>query len=105
MWGGLLVRVAKKACTGGGVYICVKLPSEDLNYDSYPPYPTSTYTCGVTIAPRVHGDRLLLLFTNLYILLSIFLKKKKKLSNCKDHTITLKKNTKRLTQQFITLNL
>ena len=53
MWGGLLVRVAKKACTGGGVYICVKLPSEDLNHDSYPPYPTSTYTCGVTIAPRV----------------------------------------------------
>ena len=33
----------------------VKLPPEDLNLNSYPPHPTSTYTCGVTIAPRVCG--------------------------------------------------
>ena len=31
----------------------VKLILEDLNFDFYPPYPTSTYTYGVTIASRV----------------------------------------------------
>ena len=35
--------------------MCVKLPLRDLNPDIYPPHPTSTYTCGVTIAPRVCG--------------------------------------------------
>ena len=34
----------------------VKLPPRDLNPDPYPPHLTSTYTCGVTIAPRVCGD-------------------------------------------------
>ena len=29
--------------------MCVKFPSENLNSDSYPPHPTITYTCGVTI--------------------------------------------------------
>ena len=28
----------------------VKLPPRDLNLDPYSPHPTSTYTCGVTIA-------------------------------------------------------
>ena len=33
----------------------MKLPPGDLNPDLYPPHPTSIYTCGVTIAPRVCG--------------------------------------------------
>ena len=33
----------------------MKLSPRDLNPDPYPPYPTSTYTCRVTIAPRVCG--------------------------------------------------
>ena len=33
--------------------MCVKLPPGDLNIGPSPPHPTSTYTCGVTIAPRV----------------------------------------------------
>ena len=35
------------------VYICVKLPPKDLNSGYYPPHPTSTNTCRVTIAPTV----------------------------------------------------
>ena len=35
------------------MYICVKLTSRDLNSTPYPPHLTNTYTCGVTIAPRV----------------------------------------------------
>ena len=35
--------------------MCVKLSPKDLNPNPYPPHPTSTYTCGVTIAPRVCG--------------------------------------------------
>ena len=38
------------------MYICVKLPPRDLNSSLCPPHPTSTYTCGVTTAPRVHGN-------------------------------------------------
>ena len=34
--------------------MCVKLPHGDLNLS---PYPTNTYTCGVTIAPRVCGGK------------------------------------------------
>ena len=33
--------------------MCVKLPPRDLNLGIYPPHLTSTYTCGVTIAPKV----------------------------------------------------
>ena len=33
--------------------MCVKLIPGDLNLDPYPPHPTSTYICKVTIAPRV----------------------------------------------------
>ena len=33
--------------------MCVKLPPGDLNTDPSPPHLTSTYTCGVTITPRV----------------------------------------------------
>ena len=33
----------------------MKLSPGDLNPDPYFPYPISTYTCGVTIAPRVRG--------------------------------------------------
>ena len=35
--------------------MCVKFPPGDLNPDSYPPHPTSIYTCEVTIAPRGSG--------------------------------------------------
>ena len=35
--------------------MCVKLPLEDLNLDPYPPHPTNTYTCRVTITPKVCG--------------------------------------------------
>ena len=35
------------------MYICVKLTSRDLNSNPSPPHLTNTYTCGVTIAPRV----------------------------------------------------
>ena len=31
----------------------VKLPPRDLNPSPYPPHPTSTYICRVTIASRV----------------------------------------------------
>ena len=31
----------------------MKLPLGDLNLGHYPPHPTSTYTCEMTIAPRV----------------------------------------------------
>ena len=34
----------------------MKLSPEDLNSDHYPPHPTNTYTCRVTIAPRVYSD-------------------------------------------------
>ena len=37
--------------------MCVKLPLGNLNPDSYPPHPTSTYTCGVTIAPRMCSSK------------------------------------------------
>ena len=33
----------------------LKLPPKDLNLGSYSPYPTSTYTCRMTIALRVYG--------------------------------------------------
>ena len=37
--------------------MCVKLPLGDLNLSPCPPHPTSTYTCRVTIAPRVCDGR------------------------------------------------
>ena len=37
--------------------MCIKLPLGDLNPDPYPLHPTSTYTCGVTIEPRVCGSQ------------------------------------------------
>ena len=36
----------------------VKLPLGDLNPSSCLPHPTSTYTCGVTIASKVCGGNL-----------------------------------------------
>ena len=36
------------------MYICIKLPPGDLNFGLCPLlHSTSTYTCGVTIAPKV----------------------------------------------------
>ena len=40
--------------------MCVKLPSGDLNPGPCPPHPTSTYTCGVTIALKVCGGRIVI---------------------------------------------
>ena len=40
--------------------MCVKLSPKNLNPDPYLPHLTNTYTCGVTIAPRVCGGRDLL---------------------------------------------
>ena len=37
--------------------MCVKLSPGDLNPVPYPLHPTSTYTCGVTITPRVCGGQ------------------------------------------------
>ena len=36
----------------------MKLPFGDLNPGPYSSHPTSTYTCEVTIAPKVCGDEL-----------------------------------------------
>ena len=36
--------------------MCVKLPPGDSNTGPCPPHSTSTYTCGVTISPRVCSD-------------------------------------------------
>ena len=35
--------------------MCVKFSLGDLNSSPYSPYPTNTYTCGVTIIPKVCG--------------------------------------------------
>ena len=35
--------------------MCVSLPPGDLNPGPCPPYSTSTYTCKVTIVPKVCG--------------------------------------------------
>ena len=35
------------------MYICVKLPPGNLNPSHCPPHLTNTYTCRVTIAPRI----------------------------------------------------
>ena len=37
--------------------MCVKFPLGDLNPDPCPPHPTNTYTYGVTIAPKMCGDK------------------------------------------------
>ena len=39
--------------------MCVKLSLEDLNLGPYPPHSTNTYTCGVTITPKVYGGDIL----------------------------------------------
>ena len=43
--------------------MCVKLPPEDLNPDPYPLHPINTYTCGVTIAPKVCSGNWILFIT------------------------------------------
>ena len=42
--------------------MCVKLLSGDLNFNPYPPHPTSIYICEVTTTPRVNP------YLTLYIL-------------------------------------
>ena len=39
--------------------MCVKLSPRDLNHIPCPPHPTSTYTCGVTIALRVCSGQII----------------------------------------------
>ena len=49
----------------------LKLPPKDLNLGSYSPYPTSTYTCRMTIVLRVYGGIYLdLKSNNLYVALN-----------------------------------
>ena len=43
----------------------MKLSPGDLNLDSYPPHFTSTYTCEVTITPRVCGGSSMMLTSEL----------------------------------------
>ena len=43
------------------MYVCGKFPSKNLNPDSYPLYPTSTYICEVNIMPRVRGDIIIII--------------------------------------------
>ena len=38
--------------------MCVKLPPRDLNLVPCLPHSTSTYTCGVTVTPRVCGGNM-----------------------------------------------
>ena len=42
--------------------MCVKFSPENLNFDPYPSHPINTYTCGVTIVPRVHDGCNMLTF-------------------------------------------
>ena len=59
--------------------MCVKLPLENLNSNSYPPYPTSTYTYEVIIKPKMHGGIKNLKKLKIKIKSIIKEKKKKKL--------------------------
>ena len=34
----------------------MKFPPRELNPNSYPPHPTNTYTCGLTIVSKVYSD-------------------------------------------------
>lgn len=36
--------------------MCMSFPPENLNFDPYPPHPTNTYICRVTIVPRMFGQ-------------------------------------------------
>ena len=47
--------------------MCVKFPPRDLKPGPCPPHSTSTYTCAVTIAPRVYGGLCLILNVYIYI--------------------------------------
>ena len=44
--------------------MCVKFPLGNLNFGFRPPHPTSTYTCGVTITPRMYGSVTILFFNS-----------------------------------------
>ena len=46
--------------------MCVKLSPGDLNPSPCPPHPTSTYTCEMTTAPKVHGGIPVLTDTEIY---------------------------------------
>ena len=54
--------------------MCATLSFGDLNPDPYPSYLTSTYTCKMTTAPKVHGvkknDRMI--FLNLNLVLTVY---------------------------------
>ena len=67
--------------------MCVKLSSGHLNLGPCPPHPTSTYTCGVTIAPRMCGGS-----SNNYkaVKKNTKYKKKKKKTKTKTNKCTLR---------------
>ena len=80
--------------------MCVKLPPKDFNPGPCLPHPTSTYTCGVIIAPRVRGDILRVINTKVnviwheigknpnFTLFSNPPKKKKKSSKCNTYSLS-----------------
>ena len=49
----------------------VKFSPENLNLESYPPHPTNTYTCKVTIVPRMCGDMFNFVFISIILSISI----------------------------------
>ena len=51
--------------------MCVKLPPGDLNLGHFPLHPTNTYTCKVTIAPKVFRGLLKIKF-NYITLFSLY---------------------------------
>ena len=38
--------------------MCVKLPQRELNHDPCLPHSTNTYTCEMTIMPRMRGSNI-----------------------------------------------
>ena len=72
------------------------LPSRDLNPNLYPLHPTSTYTCGVTTAPRMRSGKIL-------FLLNLLFNEKNKTLNQREHTIILKSLKKKKKKKKHTL--
>ena len=41
------------------MYMCIKFSTKYLNFNPYPPHLTSTYTCKMTITPKILDDKIL----------------------------------------------
>ena len=64
--------------------MCIKLLLGNLNPGSCSPHPTSTYTCEVTTAPRIHGGFLSELNTSEAVIIFIFIFFEAKRRECRD---------------------